>query len=84
MGTFIQQPDFSGRCGGINCDAELKMEIDTEDEDTNAQKFRDYAAECRRLARTASETDRAVLIEIAEAWIVCAEQAEREAKRRRR
>jgi hypothetical protein len=60
------------------------MEIDTEDEDTNAQKFRDYAAECRRLARTASETDRAVLIEIAEAWIVCAEQAEREAKRRRR
>ena len=59
------------------------MEIDTEDEDTNAQKFRDYAAECRRLARTASETDRAVLIEIAEAWIVCAEQAEREAKRRR-
>lgn len=60
------------------------MEIDTEDEDTNAQKFRDYAAECSRLARTASETDRAVLIKIAEAWIVCAEQAEREAKRRRR
>ena len=60
------------------------MEIDTEDEDTNARKFRDYAAECRRLARTASETDRAVLNEIAEAWIVCAEQAEREAKRRRK
>ena len=59
------------------------MEIDTEDEDTNAQKFRDYAAECRRLARTASGTDRAVLIEIAEAWTVCAEQAERDAKRRR-
>jgi hypothetical protein len=57
------------------------MEIDTEDEDTNAQRFRDYAAECRRLARTASGTDRAVLIEIAEAWIVCA--AERDAKRRR-
>jgi hypothetical protein len=57
------------------------MEIDTEDEDTNAQRFRDYAAECRRLARTASGTDRAVLIEIAEAWIVCAEQAERDAKR---
>jgi hypothetical protein len=55
------------------------MEIDAEDEDTNAQKFRDYAAECRRLARTASGTDRAVLIEIAEAWIVCAEQAEHEA-----
>jgi predicted DNA binding CopG/RHH family protein len=63
-----------------------KMEIDTEDEDTNAQKFRDYAAECRRLARAASGADRAVLIEIAEAWILCveqAEQAEREVNRRR-
>jgi hypothetical protein len=60
------------------------MEIDIEDEDTDAQKFRDYAAECRRLARTASEPDRAVLTEIANAWIVCAEQAERGAKRRRR
>ena len=59
------------------------MEIDTEDEDTDAKRFRDYAAECRRLARTASWTDRAVLIEIAEAWIGCAEQAERDAKRRR-
>jgi hypothetical protein len=59
------------------------MEIDTEDEDTNAQRFRAFAAQCRRLARNASGTDRAVLIEIAEAWIVCAEQAEREAKRRR-
>ena len=59
------------------------MEIDTEDEDTNAQKFRDYAAECRRLARNVSGTDRAVLIEIAEAWILCAEQAERDAKPRR-
>lgn len=56
------------------------MEIDSEDEDTNAQKFRDYAAECRRLARGASGKDRAVLIEIAEAWILCAEQAERDAK----
>ena len=59
------------------------MEIDVEDDEANAKKFRDYAAECRRLARTASEQDRDVLIEIAEAWIVCAEQAEREAKRRR-
>ena len=59
------------------------MEIDTEDENTDAKRFRDYAAECRRLARTASGTDRAVLIEIAEAWIVCAEKAERDAKRRR-
>ena len=61
------------------------MEIDTEDDDeTNAKKFRDYAAECRRLARTASERDRAVLIKIAEAWLVCAEQAERDMKRDRK
>jgi hypothetical protein len=60
------------------------MEIDTEDDDSNAQKFRDYAAECRRLARTASEKDRAVLIEIAEAWILCAEQAEASVRRHRK
>jgi len=33
---------------------------------------------------TASETDRVVLIEIAEAWMVCAEQAERDARRNRK
>jgi hypothetical protein len=62
------------------------MEIDTEDDDdeANAKKFRDYASECHRLARTASESDRAVLIEIAKAWIVCAEQAERNARRDRK
>jgi len=60
------------------------MEIDTEDDEANAQKFRDYAAECHRLARTASEKDRAVLIEIAEAWTLCAEQAEASAKRYRK
>jgi len=47
---------------------------------SNGQKFRDYAAECRRLAQRASEKDRKVLMEIAEAWIVCAEEAERKAK----
>jgi hypothetical protein len=59
---------------------DMEFEIDDDDE-ANASKFRDYAAECRRLARTASERDRAVLIEIAEAWIVCAEQVERIVKR---
>ena len=60
------------------------MQIDIDDDDeANAKKFRDYAAECRRLARTASERDRAVLIEIADAWIVCAEHAERDARRKR-
>ena len=55
--------------------------FDTEDDKASAQKFRDYAAECHRLARTASEKDRAALIEIAEAWILCAEQAEASARR---
>jgi hypothetical protein len=43
----------------------------------SAKKFRDYAAECRRLAQRASEKDRKVLKEIADAWIACAEEAER-------
>jgi hypothetical protein len=60
------------------------MEIDTEDDETDAQRFRDYAAECRRLARSVSEKDRIVLMEIAEAWTVCAEQAERNARRYRK
>jgi hypothetical protein len=69
----------------IKCDADFKMEIDIDDDDeANVKKFRDYAAECRRLARTASEQDRVTLIEIAEAWIVCAEQAERSGKRHRK
>jgi len=60
------------------------MEIDIDDDDeANAKKFRDYAAECRRLARAASQHDRAVLTEIADAWIVCAEQAERDGRRSR-
>jgi hypothetical protein len=43
----------------------------------NAQKFHDYAAECRRLAQRASEKDRKVLMEIADAWAACADEAER-------
>lgn len=42
-----------------------------------AEKFRQYAAECQRLAQRASEKDRAVLMEIAAAWLACAEEAER-------
>jgi hypothetical protein len=57
------------------------MEDQTDDDESNAEsdakKFRDYAAECRRLAQRASDKDRKVLMEIAEAWIVCAEEAER-------
>jgi hypothetical protein len=70
---------FLERYGGIDCDAEFEMEIDIENDEFDAEKFRDYATECRRLARAASEKDRTVLIEIADAWIACAEQAERKA-----
>jgi hypothetical protein len=65
---------------------EFEMDVDIDDDDddeANAQTFRNYAAECRRLARTALEKDRAVLIEIADAWTTCAEQAERNARRYR-
>jgi hypothetical protein len=46
----------------------------------NAKKFREYAAECRRLAQRASEKDSKVLMEIAAAWMSCAEEAERKEK----
>jgi hypothetical protein len=40
-------------------------------------KYRQYAAECRRLAAKSSAKDKAILLEIADAWIACAEAAER-------
>jgi len=39
--------------------------------------FRQYAEECERLAKTANEKDRAALLKIAEAWLECADEAER-------
>jgi len=48
----------------------------------NAEKFRAYAAECRWLSQRATEKDRQVLMEIAEAWTKCAEEAERKEKSR--
>ena len=60
------------------------MDFDIEDYELNAKKFRDYAAECRRLARSAPESDRAALMEIAEAWDAVAEQPERKAGRNRK
>ena len=53
------------------------MDDHADDAISNAKKFRAYAAECRRLAQRASEKDRKVLNEIAEAWDVCAAEAER-------
>lgn len=43
----------------------------------DALKFRRYAEECRRLARSMPE-HKAALLRIADAWIECAEKAERE------
>jgi hypothetical protein len=42
------------------------------------EKYRQYAAECRRLAEKSSAKDKVILLEIAAAWITCAERAERE------
>jgi hypothetical protein len=49
--------------------------------DNDAAHFHEYAEECRRLAQRASERDKAVLTEIAAAWVVCAEEAEQTAVR---
>jgi hypothetical protein len=47
-------------------------------------KFREYAEQCKRLAKTArSERDRAALLEIAEAWLACAAEAERNPSKRK-
>jgi hypothetical protein len=40
--------------------------------------YRKYAEECRRLAATASENDRRLLLEHAAAWLKLAEEAEHE------
>ncbi len=50
-------------------------------EKNDADKFREYAAECRRLAQRAAAKDKMVLLEIAEAWISCADEAERKANK---
>jgi hypothetical protein len=42
----------------------------------DSDKFREYAAECLRLAQKATAKDKAVLLEIAKAWIACAEEVE--------
>ena len=42
------------------------------------EKFRKYAEECRRLAKSMKPEHKATLLEIAEAWDQCAEEAEGE------
>lgn len=41
---------------------------------SNADKFREYAEECRRIAHLLPAKDRDVMLEIARAWIHYAEQ----------
>jgi hypothetical protein len=46
--------------------------------------YKKYAEECRRLAKTMSPADRKVMIEIAEAWLERAKEAEAKASRKKR
>jgi hypothetical protein len=43
----------------------------------DATKFRRYAEDCRRLAKSMKPEHKAMLLEIADAWDECAEEAER-------
>jgi hypothetical protein len=47
----------------------------------SAEKYRQFAEDCRRLAEKATPKDRNVLLEIAEAWEQCAKDAGRKAEK---
>jgi hypothetical protein len=47
----------------------------------DSQKYRQYAADCVRLAETMAATDKQTLLEIAAAWEKRAQEAERREKR---
>ena len=66
---------------GLISDAEFKMDTKTYSDGGSAKRFRDYAEKCHRMAaQSSSEKDRMVLMEIAQAWTVCAEEAERKTR----
>ena len=44
------------------------------------EKYRQYAEECRRIAQSLSGEGKAALLQIADAWIACAEEAEGKTK----
>ena len=46
--------------------------------------YKKYAEECRRLAKTMSPTDQKVMLEIAEAWLERAKEAEARVSSKRR
>jgi hypothetical protein len=49
----------------------------------DAAKFRRYAEDCRRLAKSMKTEHKATLLEIADAWDQCAEEAERKTDKKR-
>ena len=49
----------------------------------DATKFRRYAEDCRRLAKSMKPEHKATLLEIADAWDECAEEAERKSGKKR-
>jgi hypothetical protein len=77
--NYALVPSVSSWKKGDHNHADDRMENVKEDsiEQNDAEKYREYAAECRRLAARVSEKDRKVLMEIADAWISCAVAAER-------
>ena len=62
-------PRFSRRDGDSVGDARMQ----------SAAEYRRYAAECERIAREGGPDHRAILLDIAKAWLACAEEAERQA-----
>ncbi len=47
----------------------------------SAEKYRQFAEDCRRLAEKATSKDKTVLLEIAEAWEQCAKDAGRKTEK---
>jgi hypothetical protein len=47
----------------------------------NAEKYRQYAEDCRRMAEKAAPKDKSLLLEIAGAWEQCAKDAERKSSK---
>jgi hypothetical protein len=46
-----------------------------------SKSYRQYAADCRRMARTMSAKDQATLMKMAEAWEARADEAERQERK---
>jgi hypothetical protein len=46
-------------------------------------KYREYAEECRRIARQLPPDQKAILLNIAAAWLRCAEDEEEKSKKKK-